>query len=78
MPDPEEPDQGGETESAEGAIDFDQLVTELYVGTDWSGASATMTFMGQLFNKQSSYRKIGDILMIGEPDGSWPIPKEGE
>lgn len=42
------------------------------------GASATMTFMGQLFNKQSSYRKIGDILMIGEPDGSWPIPKEGE
>ena len=32
------------------------------------GASATMTFMGQLFNKQSSYRKIGDIVMIGEPN----------
>lgn len=31
------------------------------------GASATMTFMGQLFNKQSSFRKIGDIVMIGEP-----------
>ena len=31
------------------------------------GASATMTFMGQLYNRQSSYRKIGDILMIGEP-----------
>ena len=32
------------------------------------GASATMTFNGQLYNKQSSYRKIGDILMICEPD----------
>ena len=31
------------------------------------GASATMTFMGELYNRQSSYRKIGDILMIGEP-----------
>ena len=33
------------------------------------GASATMCFMGGLFNKQSSYRKIGDIVMICEPQG---------
>ena len=32
------------------------------------GASATMTFNGELYNKQSSYRKIGDILMICEPN----------
>lgn len=31
------------------------------------GASATMCFMGQLFNKPSSFRKIGDIVMICEP-----------
>ena len=32
------------------------------------GASATMTFMGERYNKQSSYRKISDIIMIGEPN----------
>ncbi len=31
------------------------------------GASATMTFMGDVINRQSSDRKIGDILMICEP-----------
>ncbi len=30
------------------------------------GASATMTFNGQLYNRQSSYRELGDILLIKE------------
>ena len=32
------------------------------------GASATMTFNGQLYNRQSSYRELGDILLIKETD----------
>ena len=35
------------------------------------GASATMTFDGQLINRQSKYREIGDILLIKEV-GSQP------
>lgn len=37
------------------------------------GASATMTFNGQLYNRQSSPRELGDILLIKEID----LGKEG-
>ena len=30
------------------------------------GASATMAFMGRMFNRQSSERDVGDILIIKE------------
>ena len=33
------------------------------------GASSTMTFQGELINRQSKYREIGDILLIKEVGG---------
>ena len=49
---------------------FSQLFEDLGCTAAYNldgGASATMTFMGELYNRQSSFRKVGDILMIAEP-----------